>query len=138
MIDNRKDMSCEEFSACMAELIAAGRDIYAHPHVRRCKVHRALLDDLETIAKTARKLFPDVDPSDTLWDGIQARLPQESPAPMLAAPWPGCRVMFAMQVIEGYNADASPPASSPPVSPVRLKVFGATRALARRGGLDDR
>jgi len=137
MIDNRKNMSCAEFSACMAELIAAGEDIFVHPHVRRCKLHQALLDDLEAIAKAARQMFPEVDPPDTLWDGIQARLGQEHPAPIISDPWPGYRVVFAMLVID-HNLETSPPA--PDFSfrekelPIRLKVFGASRTPARREG----
>jgi len=131
MIDNRKDMSCQEFSARMAELIGAGEDIFAHPHVRRCKIHRALLDDLEIIAKAARQLFPEVDPPATLWDEIQSRLGFQQPEPIVSDPWPGCRVVLAMQMIEHYNPQASPPVPDQPTS--RMKVLGAVRTPARRG-----
>jgi len=141
MSDKRKNMSCAEFSACMAQLIAAGVDIYAHPHVRRCKLHRALLEDLETIARAARQLFPEVDPPDTLWDGIQARMGLENPAPILSDPWPGFRVVFALRVID-HNPESSPPAPNGSFLekdlPLRLKVFGARRTPARREGRDDR
>jgi len=131
MIDNRKDMSCREFSARMAELIAAGEDIFAHPHVRRCKMHRALLDDLETIAKAARQLFPEVDPPATLWDGIQARLGLHQPEPIVSDLWPGSRVAFAMQIIEHDDPNANLPA--PGRSTIRMKVIGGARTPARRG-----
>ncbi len=112
MIDKRKHMSCEEFSASMADLAAAGVDLFAHPHVRRCKLHRALLDDLETIARAARQLFPEVDPPDTLWDEIQARLTQEGVFPPLVSdPWSGARVVVTMKVLEPNTSDSSPPAS---------------------------
>jgi hypothetical protein len=132
MIDNRKHMSCAEFSACMAELIAAGEDIFAHPHVRRCKLHRALLDDLEAIAKAARQIFPEVDPPDTLWDRIQEELAQKQPGPMVSDPWPGYRVVVAIHVIEYYNSNASPPVPHQP--PVRLRVLDANPAPSRREG----
>jgi hypothetical protein len=138
MTAKRKDMSCAEFNACMAELIAAGQDIFAHPHLRRCKLHRALLDDLEAIAKAAREMFPEVDPPDTLWDGIQARLGQEHPAPIVSDLWPGYQVVFAMKVIERCNPDTSPPARDHSLPekdlPMRLKVFQTGRSPARREG----
>src|SRR4051794_15963002 len=83
MIDNRKDMSCEKFSACMAHLVAAGRDLFSHPHVQRCKLHRALLEDLEAIAHAAKLLFPDIDPPDSVWEGIQAGMHFEDPGPLV-------------------------------------------------------
>lgn len=134
MTDKRKHMSCEEFSACMADLIAAGEDIFAHPHVRRCKLHRALLEDLETIAKVARQLLPEVDPPDTLWDGIQARLGLDQPGPIVSDPWDGCRVAFALRVIENYNPHASPGGTDPFAadSPFRVKFYGVPHPPARR------
>ena len=134
MIDNRKHMSCAQFSACMAELIAAGEDIYSHPHVRSCKLHRALLDDLEAIARAARQLFPEVDPPDALWDELQARLAQEPPGPFISEPWPGYRVVLALQVRESYNPSPPSPGNSLAKSPVRLKVLGAARKRAQREG----
>ena len=134
MTDNRKRMSCAQFSACMADLIAAGEDMFSHPHVRRCKLHRALLEDLETIARAARQLFPEVDPPDTLWDEIQARLEQDQPAPFISEPWPGYRLVLAMRVMEQYNASPPPPGHSSVKSHLRLKVFGATRSPARGEG----
>ena len=134
MTDKRKHMSCEEFSACMADLIAAGEDIFAHPHVRRCKLHRALLEDLETIAKAARQLLPEVDPPDTLWDGIQAQLGLDLPGPIVSHPWQGCRVVFSLQVIENYNPHASPSATvqSQADPPIRMQIYGISRPPARR------
>jgi len=81
MID-KKQMSCEEFGARMNELIASGEDIFAHPHVMTCKLHRALLEDLEAIAIAARQLFPEVDPPDNLWREIEGKLEEEGkPSP---------------------------------------------------------
>jgi hypothetical protein len=67
-------MSCEEFDAHMSEMIAAGEDIFNHPHVRTCELHKALLADLEAIAIAAKELFPEVDPPDDLWKGIEGKL----------------------------------------------------------------
>jgi hypothetical protein len=134
MTDNHKHMSCAEFSACMADLVAAGEDIFSHPHVRSCKLHRALLGDLEVIARAARELFPEIDPPDTLWEGIQARLDQEPPGPFLSEPWPGYRVVVAIKVMEQNNASPPAPGHSFAKSPVRLKVQGATRKPAQREG----
>ena len=77
MIDNRKDMSCEEFQEHMAELIGSGADASAHPHVLSCDLCRALLADLETIAAAARELFPVEDPSDRVWEQIQSAIQVE-------------------------------------------------------------
>src|SRR5579871_6685787 len=109
MFHKRKTMSCEQFSARMAQLVAAGEDLFAHPHVRHCKLHRALLEDLEQIARAAKQMFPEVDPPDTLWAGIEARLGEEFSVSILSEPWPGCRVVINAQVIEGYNPDDGPP-----------------------------
>ena len=134
MNDNRKHMSCEAFSACMADLIAAGEDIFAHPHVRRCKLHRALLEDLETIAKAARQLLPEVDPPDSLWEGIQAQLGIDQPGPIVSDPSHGYRVVFSLRVIENYNAHASPRANLQSLvdPPIRMKIYGIPRPPARR------
>lgn len=70
----KREMSCEEFGAKMSEMIASGEDIFSHPHVQTCKLHRALLEDLEAIAIAARQLFPEVDPPDNLWKEIESRL----------------------------------------------------------------
>jgi len=77
MIDNRKDMSCEEFQEHMAQLIGSGADASAHPHVLSCDLCRALLTDLETIAAAARELFPVEDPSDRVWEQIQSAIQVE-------------------------------------------------------------
>ena len=134
MNDNRRHMSCEAFSACMADLIASGEDIFAHPHVRRCKLHRALLEDLETIAKAARQLLPEVDPPDSLWEGIQSQLGIDQPGPIVSDPPHGYRVVFSLRVIENYNAHASPRANLQSLAdpPIRMKIYGIPRSPARR------
>ena len=104
MNDYRKNISCEEFSACMAELIAAGEDIFAHPHVRKCKLHRALLEDLETIARVAKKMFPEVDPAEAVWDQIETRIGQgHCPNPIVSHPGPGSQVVVSIRVIEAWK-----------------------------------
>lgn len=78
MIQDPKNMTCEEFQAHMPELIGSGEDASAHPHVQNCALCRALLADLETIAEAARQLFPVEDPSDRVWDQIQSAIKQET------------------------------------------------------------
>lgn len=78
MIDNSKEMSCEEFQAHLPELIGSGVDASAHPHVKECDLCRALLAELETIAEAARQLFPVEDPPDTLWEKIESAVKQEN------------------------------------------------------------
>jgi hypothetical protein len=139
MIHNRKNMSCEEFSACMADLIAAGQDIFAHPHVRKCKLHRALLDDLETIARAAKEMFPEVDPADSVWTEIQARMAQEPhPNPMVSQPFPGYRVVVAVQVVEHGSPPAIDHSFLDDKSSFGLQILGAASGFPRREGADDR
>ena len=77
MIDNRKNMPCQEFQEQKAELIGSGANASAHPHVQNCDLCRALLADLETIAAAARELFPVEDPSDRVWEQIQSAIQEE-------------------------------------------------------------
>ena len=101
-----KNMSCPEFSSRMAQLIASGEDIFAQPHVRGCKLLQALLEDLEAIAEAAKHLFPEVDPSENLWDKIRVELAaQEEPSPTVMQVGPGYRLMFTMQVAGGSMPD---------------------------------
>lgn len=72
------NMTCEEFHAKMPELIGAGEDIGAHPHVQNCALCRALISDLEAIAEAARQLFPVEDPPDHLWKQIETAIKQEN------------------------------------------------------------
>ena len=125
----------------MAHLVAAGEDIFSHPHVQRCKLHRALLDDLEAIAKAARQLLGgEVDPPDTVWNGIQARLEfgREPAPPTVSYIGPGYRVMFAVKVIERWSSGtASPPsldAFFQGEKPVRPPFINPARKVARREG----
>ena len=77
MTEDPKNMTCEEFGAKMNDMIAAGEDIFSHPHVKICELHRALLADLEAIAKVARELFPEVEPPHDLWKEIEGKLEME-------------------------------------------------------------
>ena len=78
MIDDSKDMTCEEFQSIMPDLIGAGVDASAHPHVMNCELCRALLTDLETIAEAARQLFPIEEPPDELWIQIEQAIKKEN------------------------------------------------------------
>ena len=135
MIDNRKDMSCQEFSACMADLIASGQDLGTHPHVRRCKLHRALLEDLESIARAARQLFPEIDPADSVWEELQARLAKEEPGKGSNSR-SGYRVVTTIRVKDESRLhrgwfDRSDPGRE---VPVYLRIEGTSRSPARREG----
>lgn len=70
-------MSCAEFQARLPELIGAGEDAAAHPHVQGCDRCRALLAELETIAEAARQLFPSVEPPDEVWTQIESAIKRE-------------------------------------------------------------
>jgi hypothetical protein len=134
MIGNRKNMSCAEFNARMAQLIAAGEDIFAHPHVRKCRLHRALLHDLETIAKAAKQMFPEVDPPDTVWDGIQTKLAQGHPSdPIVSDPFSGYRVVFSMEVVEHGSPPALGRSFADDTSSFGLQIFSAGGYPRREG-----
>lgn len=77
MTDEAKELSCAAFQAQLPELIGAGVNVSAHPHVQSCELCRALLSDLETIAEAARQLFPIEEPPDKLWDQIELRIRTE-------------------------------------------------------------
>jgi hypothetical protein len=74
MNDNFSKMSCAEFQDQMAELIGSGEDLTTHPHLKDCKNCRALLADLQTIADTARRLLPSVEPPDAVWEHIESAI----------------------------------------------------------------
>ena len=88
MTSDPSKMSCAEFQAQLPELIGSGVDVKAHPHIQNCKLCRALLADLETIAEAARQLFPVVDPPDELWEHIETAIKSENDGadPELADP----------------------------------------------------
>jgi hypothetical protein len=46
-------MGCEDFQSRIPELWLDNSDLFDHPHVRRCALCRALIEDLETIAREA-------------------------------------------------------------------------------------
>jgi hypothetical protein len=52
----REDAGCEKFQEQVVTLLETGKDPYDHPHPRSCELCRALLDDLEKIAKALRRL----------------------------------------------------------------------------------
>ena len=81
MIDNRKNMSCEEFQEQLPELIGSGADTSAHPHVQSCELCRAFITELEAIAAAARELFPVEDPSDRVWEQIKSAIQEEERDP---------------------------------------------------------
>jgi hypothetical protein len=77
VIQDSKNMTCEEFQSQMAELIGSGEDVALHPHVQSCTLCRALLNELEIIAEAARQLFPVEDPPDTVWEKLETAIKQE-------------------------------------------------------------
>jgi hypothetical protein len=77
MTNNPAKMSCAEFQAQLPELIGSGANANSHPHILGCELCRALLADLETIAETARQLFPVVDPPEDLWTHIESAIRSE-------------------------------------------------------------
>jgi len=51
---NAETMSCEEFQSLLPELISTGEEVDRHPHVDKCELCKALIDDLNRIAQDAR------------------------------------------------------------------------------------
>ena len=81
MSEQSVGQSCEQFQQLLPELIGSGQDLTNHPHLSTCPRCSALLAELETIAEAARQLLPIEEPSDDLWNGIAARLREESGQP---------------------------------------------------------
>jgi hypothetical protein len=128
----RRNMTCEEFTARMPQLVAAGEDIFAHSHVRSCRVHRALLQDLEAIAQAAQQLFPDVDPSDKVWARIKDEIgPAHGKDEWVSDPFPGFRLVIRVRVNENRKVQDNPMAyddqtggRNAPVPGMRIKAAG--------------
>jgi hypothetical protein len=77
MTEDRNNLSCQQFQAQMADLIATGEDVSNHPHLQTCANCRALLADLQTIADAAKQLFPIEQPKEDLWDRIELAIKKE-------------------------------------------------------------
>jgi hypothetical protein len=73
------DQECAEFQALMSERIGAGEDLHAYPHMQSCDRCRALISDLEYMAKAIRDMIKPVeqDPTDDLWTKISRQLERE-------------------------------------------------------------
>jgi hypothetical protein len=77
MRESANNLTCTEFQAQIPELIGSGEQIGNHPHLRSCRLCRALLADLDAIAQAARQLFPVEEPPDALWDHIESAIVKE-------------------------------------------------------------
>jgi hypothetical protein len=74
MSQDPESMTCQEFQEQLAELIGSGADVENHPHLKNCDLCKALLRDLETIAKAARDLLNVPEPEDDLWIRIDEQI----------------------------------------------------------------
>jgi hypothetical protein len=124
------EMTCEEFTARMPQLIASGRDIFAHPHVKKCRTHRALLQELDAIAQAAQQLFPDVDPSDRVWEKIKDEIaPEYGVDEHFSDPFPGCHIVFRVRAMHNWKPRDNPKRYDEPMgernSPVSGTQIGA-------------
>jgi hypothetical protein len=81
MTEDPGKLSCSEFQAQLPELIGGGTPIVFHPHIQSCECCRALLTDLENIAKAARNLLPLEEPPDKLWKQIEAAIKKQNNSP---------------------------------------------------------
>jgi predicted anti-sigma-YlaC factor YlaD len=86
MKGDQDKMSCADFQAQLPELIGAGKDASAHPHLEDCELCRAFLNELETIAEAARQLFPSVEPREELWKNIESAIKKEEDVSQDGAP----------------------------------------------------
>jgi hypothetical protein len=125
-----REMTCEEFTARMPQLIASGRDVFAHPHVKKCRTHRALLEELDAIAQVAQQLFPDVDPSDRVWEKIKDEIAPECEVDEhFSDPYPGCHIVVRVKAMHNWNPRDNPKGYDEPMgegdSPVSGTQIGA-------------
>lgn len=51
-------LTCEEFQRLIPELVGSDANLSDHPHAKACANCRQMVQELEVIAKAARKLFP--------------------------------------------------------------------------------
>ena len=66
------DDACANFQALLAERIGAGEDLQSYDHMSTCERCRALVRDLETIARVARELMGvEEEPPKDLWFDIE-------------------------------------------------------------------
>ncbi len=79
MIQTPDDMSCAEFQARLADFIGSGEDVAHHSHIRQCDHCRILFSDIQTIATTARELFPVVEPPEEVWENIELAIKDAGP-----------------------------------------------------------
>jgi hypothetical protein len=82
MTEQANPMTCNEFQAQLPEMIGSGVSPAAHAHLQQCALCRALLADLETIAETARSIFPIVEPPDKVWKQIESAIKNEDSEPI--------------------------------------------------------
>jgi len=71
------NLSCAEFQSRLAEMIGAGENVGADPHMQTCERCRKFVAELEAIAQAARELFPVVEPPDDLWENIESAIKSE-------------------------------------------------------------
>ena len=77
MTTDPKSMSCEEFQSQLSDLVGSGVDVENHQHIKECDICRQLYQELQTIAEAARRLFPDQQPEDNLWERIESAIKRE-------------------------------------------------------------
>jgi hypothetical protein len=82
MSESANKLPCAEFQAQLPDLISCGENVADHPHLRSCKLCRALLADLDAIAQAARELFPIVEPADAHWEHIESAIVKEEATPL--------------------------------------------------------
>jgi len=70
---------CAAFQASMAERIGAGDELTDDPHVQSCARCSGLVSDLDAIARAARELMSEAEPSETLWDKLANALKEDKP-----------------------------------------------------------
>ena len=69
-------MTCKEFERVLPEL-GESQSIEQESHLKSCSVCSELLSDLNAIARQARLLGPDVEPSPRVWNSIEITLRQQ-------------------------------------------------------------
>jgi hypothetical protein len=77
MSPSQENLTCAQFHERLVEMMGAGENVSAHPHMQSCELCRAFLAELEAIAQAARDLFPAVEPPDDLWHNIESAIKSE-------------------------------------------------------------
>src|ERR1700693_4967979 len=70
-------MNCAKFQEVLPDVLEGGRTAEQESHLKSCPACSGLVADLNLIAREARQLQEDAEPSPRVWNSIEIQLRQE-------------------------------------------------------------